>query len=278
MLKCSLNIHRSPEMATQTQNTGKPLILLTNDDGFFSEGLEILARALETSAQVYIVAPDREMSATSLALSLHKPLRIKKVRTNVYAIDGTPADCVYMAVQKILPRKPDLLISGPNPGPNLGQQDTAYSGTVAGALQGTFLGIPSLALSILHDEEKNFHVEDAVNIALVLIQTILKTPPGEGITLNINIPPPPVKGIRVVKLGQRRYNPEIIEKSDPRNRTYFWIGTGQPKAIGDNNSDVMVIKKGYITVTPLHTDKTDYNSIQNKGFQKIFHSIEDEVL
>jgi 5'-nucleotidase len=183
-----------------------------------------------------------------------------------------------MAVQKLLPRKPDLLISGPNPGPNLGQQDTAYSGTVAGALQGTFLQIPSVAFSILHDAEKNFHYEDAVKIALILIKKILKNPPKEGITLNINIPPPPIRGIKVVKLGQKRYNPEIIEKTDPRNRTYFWIGTGQPRAIGDENSDVKVIKEGYITVTPLHTDKTDYPSIENISFQNIFLSLDNEVI
>jgi len=265
-------------MTSPKMNSDKPMILLTNDDGFFSEGLELLSHALNAIAQVYIVAPDREKSATSLALSLHRPLRVKEVRNNIYAIDGTPADCVYMAVQKLLPCKPDLLISGPNPGPNLGQQDTAYSGTVAGALQGTFLQIPSMALSILHDEEKNFHYDHAIKIALVLIKQILKNPPEEGITLNINIPPPPVRGIKVVKLGQKRYNPEIIEKTDPRNRAYFWIGTGQPKAIGENNSDVMVIKEGYITVTPLHTDKTDYTSIENVSFQKIFHSLSDEIL
>lgn len=265
-------------MTTLKMNIERPTILLTNDDGFFSKGLEIFALALKALAQVYIVAPDREMSATSLALSLHRPLRVKEVQKNIYAIDGTPADCVYMAVQKLLPRKPDLLISGPNPGPNLGQQDTAYSGTVAGALQGTFLQIPSVALSILHDAEKNFHYENAIKIALVLIKKILNTPPEEGITLNINIPPPPVRGIKVVKLGQKRYNPEIIEKTDPRNRTYFWIGTGQPKAIGDRNSDVKVIKEGYITVTPLHTDKTDYASVENAGFQNIFHSLNDEIL
>jgi len=256
----------------------KPLILLTNDDGFFSEGLELLARSLKTFANAYIVAPDREKSATSLALSLHRPLRIKKVRENIYAIDGTPADCVYMAVQKLLPRKPDLLISGPNPGPNLGQQDTAYSGTVAGAIQGTFLQIPSMAISILHDEKKIFHYEHAIDIAVALIHRVLKTPPKKGITLNINIPPPPLKGIRVVKLGQKRYNPEIIEKSDPRNRTYFWIGTGKPKAIGDRGSDVRVIKEGYITITPLHSDKTDYPSIEDVRFQKTFLSLNDEIL
>ena len=135
-----------------------------------------------------------------------------------------------------------------------------------------------MALSILHDEEKNFHYDHAIKIALLLTKQILKNPPEEGITLNINIPPPPVRGIKVVKLGQKRYNPEIIEKTDPRNRTYFWIGTGQPKAIGENNSDVMVIKEGYITVTPLHTDKTDYASIGNVSFQKIFHSLKDEII
>ena len=169
--------------------TEKPKILLTNDDGFFSEGLEVLAQALKTIAEITIVAPDREKSATSLALSLHRPLRIKEVRKNVFAIDGTPADCVYMAVQKLLPHKPDLLISGPNPGPNLGQQDTAYSGTVAGAIQGTFLQIPSIALSFLHDAEGNFHYDHAIKISLFLIKKILKDPPNKGITLNINIPP-----------------------------------------------------------------------------------------
>lgn len=265
-------------MIPPKKSTEKPTILLTNDDGFFSEGIELLSRALKPIAQIYIVAPDREKSASSLALSLHRPLRVKNVRKNIYAIDGTPADCVYMAVQKLLPRKPDFLISGPNPGPNLGQQDIAYSGTVAGALQGTFLQIPSVALSFLHDEQKIFHYENAIPIARVLIMKILKAPPQEGITLNINIPPPPVRGIRVVKLGQKRYNPEIIEKTDPRHRTYFWIGTGQPRAIGEKDSDVMAIKEGYITVTPLHTDKTDYASIGSEGFQKIFRSLNDEIL
>jgi 5'-nucleotidase len=181
-------------------------------------------------------------------------------------------------VQKLLPRKPDLLISGPNPGPNLGQQDTAYSGTVAGAIQGTFLQIPSVAISILHDSEKNFHYDHAITIAISLTKQILKTPPGPGTTLNINIPPPPIRGIKVAKLGQKRYNPEIIEKTDPRNRTYFWIGTGQPKAIGEKDSDVMVIKEGYITITPLHTDKTDYTSIEDVSFQNIFRSLNDEIL
>ncbi len=132
-----------------SSKTFTPLILLTNDDGFFSEGIVTLYRKMKDLGRVIIVAPDREQSATSLSLTLHRPLRIKKIKRSVFAVDGTPADCIYLALERILPRKPDLLISGLNHGPNLGQQDIAYSGTVAAAIQGTFLEIPSLAASVL---------------------------------------------------------------------------------------------------------------------------------
>jgi 5'-nucleotidase len=244
----------------------KPLVLLTNDDGFYSQGMETLAQNLEKEAQIYIVAPDQERSATSLALNLHRPLRVRNIRNHVYAVDGTPADCVYLAVQKILPRKPDLLISGINPGPNLGQQDISYSGTVAGALQGSFLQIPSMAVSVLHDDHGEFTYDHAVKICGSLMNKILQNSLPEGTALNINIPPPPVKGIRFVKLGQKRYNPEISERQDPRNRIYYWIGTGNPKAIGDADSDVMVIKEGYVTITPLHKDLTNYKVLEDRVF------------
>jgi len=251
----------------------KPLILLTNDDGFYSQGMEALARHLEKEALTYIVAPDQERSATSLALNLHRPLRVKNIRDNIYAVDGTPADCVYLAIQKILPRKPDLLISGINPGPNLGQQDISYSGTVAGALQGSFLQIPSMAVSVLHDDNGEFRYDHAVKICLSLMNKILTNSLPEGTTLNINIPPPPIKGVRFVKLGQKRYNPEISERQDPRNRIYYWIGTGNPKAIGEADSDVMVIKQGYVTITPLHKDLTDYETLKNRDFLDVFSTI-----
>jgi 5'-nucleotidase len=253
--------------------TTKPLLLLTNDDGFFSEGMKVLADRLEAEGQTFVVAPDQEKSATSLALNLHRPLRLWAIKSNVFAVDGTPADCVYLAVQKILPRKPDLLISGINPGPNLGQQDISYSGTVAGALQGAFLQIPSIAISVLHDEQGKFYFEDALEICLPLIRKVLQTRMFDGTALNINIPPPPVKGIKIVKLGQKRYNPEITERKDPRNRPYYWIGTGRPKAIGDQDSDVMVIKRGFATVTPLHRDMTNYALIQKPEFKDFFQSI-----
>jgi len=255
----------------------KPLILLTNDDGFYSEGIETLSHRLKELGQIFIVAPDREQSATSLSLTLHRPLKVKKVKPNIYAVDGTPADCVYLAVRKLLPRKPSLLVSGINKGPNLGQQDISYSGTVAGAIQGTFLQIPSVAISLLHDETGKFTFDVASKIAYRMAKELLKKKLPPGVTLNINIPPLPIKGVKIVKLGQKRYNPEIIERTDPRKRTYYWIGTGNPKAKGDKDSDVMVAKKGYITITPLHTDLTDYRLIQHPLFNDILENFKDET-
>jgi 5'-nucleotidase len=256
----------------------KPLILLTNDDGHFAEGIDSLSRHLKGQGEIHIIAPDRERSATSLALTLHHPLRIKKIGARIFAVDGTPADCVYLALQKLLPRKPSLLISGINRGPNLGQQDISYSGTVAGAIQGAFLQIPSLAVSLLPDKDHQYNFDFAAEIVSSMTRKLLKSKIPEKLVLNINIPPPPFQGIKIVKLGQKRYNPEIIEKQDPRKRTYYWIGTGNPKALGDKNSDVMVIKQGYITITPLHTDSTDHDALQHRTFKNFLATITDEII
>lgn len=255
-----------------------PLILLTNDDGFYAEGLNTLYQELKEWGQVFIIAPDREKSASSLSLTLHHPLRVKSIQDNTYAVDGTPADCVYLAVQKILPRFPDLLISGINHGPNLGQQDISYSGTVAGARQGAFLRIPSLAVSLIPDKDGIFAFEVSAKIIRSFSEKILKNPLSPGIALNINIPPLPLKGIRLAKLGEKRYNPEVIENVDPRGRLYYWIGTGHVKAIGDEKSDVMIIKDGHITVTPLQNDATDPLSLENSPLSEILSSIQDELL
>lgn len=253
------------------------LILLTNDDGFFSKGIETAARHLKEIAETYIVAPDREKSATSLALTLHHPLRVREIREKVYGVEGTPADCVYIALKQLLPRKPDLLISGLNHGPNVGQQDISYSGTVAGALQGTFLQIPSLAVSLLPDKHGDFHFSFSSKITHILAEKILENPLQEGVTLNVNIPAPPVKGIRITKLGERRYNPEVLAQKDPRNRLYYWIGTGNPQSLGDENSDVRVVGENYISLTPIHTDSTDYLTLNKPPFQNLFSSIKNEI-
>ena len=255
-----------------------PLILLTNDDGFYAPGINALHDKLIRLGDTFIVAPDRERSATSLALTLHHPLRVKAIEKCIFAIDGTPTDCIYLAVQKLLPRKPDLIISGINPGPNLGQQDISYSGTVAGALQGTFLQIPSLAVSVLPAKPGVFPFDFAADFITAVAGQLLKKPLPPRITLNINIPPPPVKGIKIAKLGQKRYNPEIVVKKDPRHREYYWIGTGTPRAIGDKDSDVMIIKKGFIAVTPLHRDLTDYQALPLPELNKIFTKIGGKFL
>jgi 5'-nucleotidase len=253
--------------------TRKPLILLTNDDGFFSEGLETLYRQLKGLARIFIVAPDRDKSATSLSLTLHRPLRAKRIRPSVYAVDGTPADCIYLALEKILPRKPDLIISGLNHGPNLGQQDIAYSGTVAAAFQGTFLEIPSIAISVVGDHKRKFNFDFSASIARQFAESLLLRRLPTGITLNINIPPPPVKGIKITRLGQKRYNPEIIEKKDPRRNSYFWIGAGAPKPLGGKDSDVAAVLRGYISVTPLHTDLTDYAALRLASLRNLLTKV-----
>lgn len=248
----------------------KDLILLTNDDGFFSEGIETLFQNLQDFEHVFIVAPDREKSATSLSLTLHRPLRVKKIKARIYAVDGTPADCVYLALNKLLPGKPDLIISGINHGPNLGQQDISYSGTVAAAIQGTFLQVPSLAISLLADEKGHYFFDYAAKITRKIVIKLLKESLPEGVTLNINIPPPPFKGIKMTSLGQKRYDPEIIEKKDPRQNSYYWIGAGSPQAVGNEESDIQAIARGYISVTPLHTDLTDHKTIKLRLLKNIF--------
>jgi 5'-nucleotidase len=256
----------------------KPLILLTNDDGLYAEGISVVFNKLKSLGDVFIVAPDREKSASSLALTLHHPLRVDHVKKNAYAVSGTPADCVYLAVQKFLPRLPDLLISGINHGPNLGQQDTSYSGTVAGAKQGAFLDIPSIAFSLFPDRVGHFSFETAGKIVRAFAEKILENPLPRGIYLNVNIPPPPLKGIKIAHLGQKRYDPRVIEKKDPRGRLYYWIGTGNPKIIGDDNSDVMVIQEGYMTLTPLQNDSTDLSTIQSTKLQTMLESLQKEIL
>lgn len=247
----------------------KPVILLTNDDGFIADGLRSLRRALRGLGEIWIVAPDREKSACSLSLTLHRPLRVQKAGARGFAVDGTPADCVYLAVRKLLPRAPDLLLSGINRGPNLGQQDIAYSGTVAAAVQGTFLGIPSVAVSLHPDLKERYPFDSAARLARSLASYLLTHRLPAGTTLNVNIPPPPFKGIRVTDLGEKRYTPEIVEKKDPRENSYFWIGTGRPQPSGGVSSDIMAVAAGYVSITPIHKDMTDHEAVRRVFFRRL---------
>ncbi len=257
----------------QARRAERPLILLTNDDGYFRPEIRILFRRLRMLGRTVIVAPDRERSAASLAVTLRRTLRLHKMNSDIWAVDGTPADCVYFALQKILPRRPDLLISGLNPGPNLGQQDAHYSGTVAAALQGTFLGVPSMAISLIPGPQGSFPLSFAADIVADLAAASLGGGLPSAIALNVNIPAPPVRGVKVTKLGWKFYDPEIIEKRDPRNDVYYWIGTGNPRHEGDGETDVRAADAGYISLTPLHPDMTDQTARRSARMRALARAI-----
>src|SRR4030067_15246 len=188
----------------------KPLILLTNDDGYFADGILALARRLKRAAETVVVAPDREKSATSLSLTLRRPLRGERRKGAVFAVDGTPADCIYLALKMILQRSPCLIISGINRGPNLGQQDISYSGTVRDAIQGTFLGIPSVAVSAGPNVQGEHDFDLSAELIFKLAKRILKKRLPAGLTLNVNIPAPPIQGARMTHLGEQRYPPDVV--------------------------------------------------------------------
>jgi 5'-nucleotidase len=258
---------------SQRSDRRRPLILLTNDDGFFAEGIRSLQKGLRGLGELTAVAPDREKSASSLSLTLHRPLRIQKTAPGIFAVDGTPADCVYVAVRKLLPRAPDLLVSGINRGPNLGQQDISYSGTTAAAVQGTYLGIPSVAVSLIPDDEGRYAFEFAARIVRSIVGKLLDLRSIPELTLNINIPPPPYKGVRVTTLGEKRYTPEIVEKKDPRLNSYYWIGAGEARPSGGASSDIRAVAAGFVSVTPLRMDLTDYAAVRRKNLRAIMSGI-----
>lgn len=266
-----------PAPAGTARRGRRPVILLTNDDGYFRETIQILFRALGALGTTYIVAPDREKSACSLAVTLRHPLRAQRIKPRVWAVEGTPVDCVYFALQKFLPRRPDLVVSGMNLGPNLGQQDINYSGTVAGAIQGTFHGVPSIAVSLLPDARGRFDLKAAAAIVRRLAADVLADGLPDGTALNVNIPPAPVKGVKITRLGWKFYDPEIIEKTDPRDAPYYWIGTGTPRRVGDAGTDVMAAPAGYISLTPLHTDMTAHHVLGSPKLRRIARTLRSPV-
>lgn len=236
-------------------------ILVTNDDGIHAEGLRTLAAALKPLGNVTVVAPDREQSAASHALTLHRPLRIKTVSDRVLSVDGTPTDSVLLGVHGFLKKKPDLVVSGINHGPNMGN-DTAYSGTVAAAMEGTFLGIPSVAISLATWEPADF--APAGMVAQELVRKFLAHGLPPGLCINVNVPAIPrdeMKGVRVTRLGKRVYRDVIVEKTDPRGKLYYWIGGEEPTWEEDETSDFSAVSAGYVSVTPLILELTDYRAV-----------------
>jgi 5'-nucleotidase len=238
--------------------------LISNDDGIHSPGLAALERAARAAGlETYVVAPDREQSASSHALTMHRPLRVRAVGDRQWTVDGTPTDCVNLAICSILKKTPpDFVLSGINAGPNLGD-DVTYSGTVACAFEGTLLGVPSIAFSLDTWQDPGRSEPDftvAESAAGAVIELALESPPAGDTLWNVNVPPSPAKGYRVTRMGRRRYGENIIEKIDPRGRPYFWIG-GIHVDTPSEGTDLTAVAAGYVSITPLHLDLTDYRAL-----------------
>ncbi len=242
-----------------------PILLVSNDDGVRSEGIVALARALEPLGTVYVVAPDRERSASSHSLTLSLPLRVEKLEPRVYAVDGTPTDCVNLAVNGILRKQREriaLVASGINKGGNLGD-DITYSGTVSAAMEGTLLGIPSIAVSLA--TRNHFRFDTAARVAARIARKVLRRGLPKDTLLNVNLPNLPeeeIRGIRITRQGKRIYEDAIVEKRDPRGRKYFWIGGEAVHRHEIPGSDLEAVEQRFVSVTPIHLDLTNHASMR----------------
>lgn len=240
-------------------------ILLSNDDGVMATGLNALRTALADLGEVTVVAPDREQSGASRSLTLERPLRIRRTGERVYSVDGTPTDCVLLAVRGVpgvVRVQPDLLVSGINHGPNLGD-DVTYSGTVAAAAEGSLMGIPALAVSLVSWDPQSFGT--AARVTRDLVRRLLCAPLPARTLLNVNIPDRPfeeLRGIRVTRLGRRVYPDVIVAQKDPRGKACFWIGGEAPTWEPGPGTDFEAISEGFVSVTPLQLDLTDHARLE----------------
>jgi 5'-nucleotidase len=240
----------------------KMKILLTNDDGVHAPGLAALVQRVSEVAEVVVVAPDREQSAVSHALTLHHPLRAAKIGDNVFSVEGTPTDCVNLGIHSLLSFRPDLVISGINRGANL-CDDVTYSGTVAAALEATLMGIPAIAVSLaVNGGGENYHAAAAFAVQLAKSVAVLGLPPDTF--LNVNVPDLPEENLLpplVTSQGKRSYEGTIVGNVDPRGRDYYWIGTNDQSYRDIPGTDYHAVSRGHISVSPLHIDLTNYASL-----------------
>ncbi|MBI3178770.1 MAG: 5'/3'-nucleotidase SurE [Deltaproteobacteria bacterium] len=243
-----------------------PRFLVANDDGFAAQGVRTLADRLRALGEVWVVTPDRERSATSHAISLHKPLRITRHGPREFSLDGTPTDSVYVALHHLMDEPPDLVLSGINHGPNLGN-DVIYSGTVSAAMEGALFGYPALAVSLcVPDHQAPFdlaHFETAADFAAKAALSVLERPMPTGVLLNINVPALPrerIRGAKLCRLGYTDWAEAVTVRQDPRGRPYYWIGGERSGHDTIVDSDNAAVAQGLIAVTPIHYDLTDYRS------------------
>ena len=236
-------------------------ILLSNDDGYLAEGLNALADALKGHAEISVVAPDRNRSAASNSLTLEMPLRASRTDNGFIKVDGTPTDCVHLAITGLLEHEPDMVFAGINHGSNLGD-DVLYSGTVAAATEGRFLGLPAIAISLVGSNP--IHFKTAAEVAVTLLKQLIKKPLPKDTILNVNVPDvalKDIKGFKATRLGQRHKSEPVIKSNDPRGRIIYWVGPPGAEQDAGPGTDFYAINEGYVSVTPLQIDLTRYESI-----------------
>ncbi len=231
---------------------------MTNDDGVQSSGITTLAEKLKEVGDVTVVAPAREVSGVSHALTLSAPLRYDRIDEHVFSVEGTPTDCVNLAVANLLPKPPDMIVSGINRGANLGD-DVTYSGTVAGAMEGAILGIPSFAVSLASKSFDDFSTAAEFSVQLARILADRSLP--RRTFLNVNVPSGKIKGVQITSQGSRSYRAAVEERIDPRSRVYFWIRQGFSRWDRNGVSDINAIRENMISVSPLHIDFTNYKAL-----------------
>ncbi len=242
-------------------------ILLSNDDGYFSTGLAVLAEALGELGVVTVVAPDAEKSGSSNSLTLDRPLIVRQASNGFHYVNGTPTDCVHMAVTGLLEQIPDIVVSGINHGANMGD-DTIYSGTVAAATEGYLLGIPSIAVSLGAHAGRGRYFDTAAQCVLELVQRIQRRPLPHATLLNVNVPDLPrseIRGFRMTRLGRRHKAEPVIKTSNPRWETVYWVGAAGPAADAGEGTDFDAVALGCVSVTPLQVDLTHYQQISTLG-------------
>jgi len=239
----------------------RPRILLTNDDGYHADGIVALEKGLSEIGDVYVVAPESEMSGASHSLTLSRPLRIRQRSARHWTVDGTPTDCVTLALNQILPKDelPQICCSGINHGANLGD-DATYSGTVAGAMEATILGVPGLAFSLAVTREHIF--DESVKVAVEVTQKALADGIPIWTLLNVNVPKGVPKGIRITKQGFKSARPLITEHLDPRGKLYYWIGELREGFRAEGGTDFEAIDEGYVSVTPMRSDLTSHSGVE----------------
>ncbi len=236
-------------------------ILLSNDDGYQSPGLRVLADALRSLGRVIVVAPDRDRSGASNSLTLDVPIRAHRLGPDLYRVEGTPTDCVHLAITGLLDEEPDLVVAGINHGPNLGD-DVIYSGTVAAATEGRFLGLPAIAVSIASHEPQ--YLETAARVVAQLVTGLKCRPLESSVILNVNVPDLPLESIRgfaATRLGHRHKAEPVIAGKDPRGRTIYWVGSAGPEQDAGPGTDFHALREGFVSVTPLQVDLTRHSAL-----------------